>query len=94
LGKLSKLRQHGLSDAALSIFVLVNKLLSTRHLDPLCNGFLMQPMGVAHLIQHPLCKLFGRHNFCFAKKMLLRENSTQLSLRKKAVAPLPQRQIG
>jgi hypothetical protein len=29
---------------ALSVLVPVNKFLSTRHLNPLCNGFLMQPM--------------------------------------------------
>jgi hypothetical protein len=34
----------------------------------------MQPMGAAHLIQHPLCNLFGRH-FSFAKKMILRDNT-------------------
>ena len=34
----------------------------------------MQPMGAAHLIQHPLCNLFGRH-FSFAKKMLFRDNT-------------------
>jgi hypothetical protein len=40
----------------------------------LCNGFLMQPMGAAHLIQHPRCNLFERH-FSFAKKMLFRDNT-------------------
>jgi hypothetical protein len=74
LGKPSKLDQHGLSDAALSVLVPVNKFPSTRHLNPLCNSFLMQPMGAAYLIQHPLCNLFGRH-FSFAKKMLLRDNT-------------------
>jgi hypothetical protein len=31
-------------------------------------------MGAAHLIQHALCNLFGRH-FSFAKKKLLRDNT-------------------
>jgi hypothetical protein len=40
----------------------------------------MQPMGAAHLIQHPLCNLFGRH-FSFAKKMILRDNTGPALLR-------------
>src|SRR5216683_2865209 len=88
LGKPSKLDQHGLSDAALSVLVPVNKFLSTRHLNPLCNGFLMQPMGAAHLIQHPLCNLFGRHSSFAARpcahSKLSRQDDTTGSCRPEA----------